>query len=177
MSLLESNLIQSVIRIPVIARTRRNHGLEHATLHLLAKNFPGTTMGGHSDAGGFWIIGDIPTETLKETIQEALQRLSRGERQLAIHPNCGTNFVAAGTMAGLGGALGMLGAGGNWKNRLERLSLSIMLATLALIFAQPLGHDLQKHITTSGDPGDLSVVKITPLQRGKMRAHRIMTQS
>lgn len=177
MSLKETSLIQSILNIPVIGRTRRNHGLEHATLHLLAKKLPGNAMGGHSDAGGFWILGDVPTDLLERTVQEALNRMNNGEPELAIHPNCGTNFVAAGTMAGIAGAVGTLGAGKDWKNRLERLSVSITLAILALLAAQPVGYELQKHITTSGNPGDLQIVNVTPRNRGRMKAHRVTTRS
>ena len=33
--------------------------------------------------------------------------------------------------------------------------------TLAALAAQPLGMDVQKHITTKGDPGDMELVSVT----------------
>jgi hypothetical protein len=159
-----------------LRRIRRNHGLEHATLHVLTRRFPRRAFAGHSDLGGFWIAGDVATPDLQEAVNEALQRLRNGERSLAIHPNCGTNFVTAGTLAGLAGASVMLGARPGLRDKLERLPLAAVLATLALIASQPLGMFLQANLTTSGDPGDLRVLEIRPKKSGRLRTHRVVTQ-
>ena len=45
-------------------RVRCNHALEHATLHVLQEKGITTRLGGISDAGGFWIYGDVDTEEL-----------------------------------------------------------------------------------------------------------------
>lgn len=176
MPVLEIPLLQSFLDIPAISSTRRNHGLEHATLHILAKKFPDRNMAGHSDPHGFWLIGDVPTEAIQSAVDEALQRMRAGEHNLAVHPNCGTNLVTAGTLAGVAGALGMWGAGPRKRDKLDRFPLVAVLATLALMVAQPFGMNLQKHITTSGTPGALAVIKITPTKRGRLQAHRVLTQ-
>ena len=176
MPILEIPILQSILDIPAVSSTRRNHGLEHAALHILAKKFPERNMAGHSDPNGFWLIGDIPTEAAAEAVQEALQRMRAGEHSLAVHPNCGTNLLTAGTLAGLAGALGMWGAGPRKRDKLDRFPLVATLATLALMVAQPLGMNLQKHITTSGIPGNLQVTKITPTMRGRLKAHRVLTR-
>jgi hypothetical protein len=176
MSIVENTLYHSFVNIPFISRIRRNHGLEHATLNVLAEHNPNRSMAGYSNFTGFWLIGDIPTEEIRSVLQEAQERLGSGEHHLAIHPNCGTNFVAAGTLAGLAGLLGMIGVGRRVRDKLERLPLVATLATLALIVAQPLGTVLQKYFTTSGDLEALEVVEIIPTQRGRMRAHRIITR-
>ncbi len=161
---------------PIISRIQRNHGLEHATMHVLAQRNPRRGIAGHSDMGGFWIVGDVLTEELTSTVQEALQRMRAGEHQLAIHPNCGTNFAASGIIAGVAAFIGMWGAGHSWRAKLERLPLVATLATLALILSQPLGYRLQERVTTSGKPGDLEVVAIKPTHRGRVTAHRILTR-
>jgi hypothetical protein len=171
-----STVLESVLNIPSISRIRRNHGLEHATIHVLSQNQGGLSLAGHSDAGGFWIIGDVETEALREAVKQALTRLRNGEEELAIHPNCGTNFVTTGTAAGLAGALAMFGAGRRWRDKIERLPLAMTLATLALLLTQPLGFSIQRAITTSGDPGNLVVKKIIPARRGQFNAHRILTE-
>ena len=176
MPILEIPFLQSLLEIPAVSRTRRNHGLEHASLHILAKKFPQSNIAGHSDPNGFWLVGDIPTENVAEAVQEALKRLLAGEHHLAVHPNCGTNLITAGTLAGLAGALGMWGAGPRKRDKLDRFPLVATLATLALMIAQPLGMNLQKHITTSGVPGILAVTKITPTKRGRLAAHRVLTR-
>ena len=96
--------IQPNLSPDAFSRIRRNHGLEHATLHVLAQRHPKISMAGHSNATGFWLLGDVDTEDLSDAIEEALRRMRSGERNLAVHPNCGTNFVSAGTIAGLAGA-------------------------------------------------------------------------
>jgi len=176
MSIFESGPVQRLVNHNFMSRLRRNHGLEHATLHILAKRYPGRPLAGHSDNGGFWLLGDVPTDGLQAAVDEALRRMHAGEHKLAVHPNCGTNFVAAGSLAGMAGLLGMVGAGERRRDRLERLPLVASLATLALMLAQPLGLSLQKHITTSGVPGDLEVVSITPSRRGRVKAHRVVTR-
>ncbi|MEN8173328.1 MAG: DUF6391 domain-containing protein [Chloroflexota bacterium] len=176
MSVSEIPLVQSLLDIPAVSSTRRNHGLEHATLHILAKKYPDRNMAGHSDPKGFWLVGDVPTETVGAAVEEALQRLRAGEHHLAVHPNCGTNLVTAGSLAGLAGALGMWGAGPRKRDKLDRFPLVAVLATLALMIAQPLGMNLQRHITTSGVPGNLDVIKVTPSKRGRLQAHRVLTQ-
>ncbi len=93
------------------SRLQRNHGLEHATLHMLAERHPHLSLAGHSDMGGFWILGNVETEDLRAAVNEALTRMQQGEHELSIHPNCGTNFVATGALAGLAAWTGMLGAG------------------------------------------------------------------
>jgi hypothetical protein len=166
----------SILEIPLIHRVRRNHGLEHATLHMLARRFPNTSLAGHSNPNGFWIAGDVPLEAVRDSIDEALMRLKAGERKLAIHPNCGTNFITTGSLAGLAGAASLFGAGKRWQDKLGRLPLAASLATLVLILSQPLGLSLQEHITTSGDPGSMEVVEIIKSRRGGMTLYRITTR-
>ena len=176
MTLQRSSAYQSLVNIPWLSRLRRNHGLEHATLHVLSKRFSGKNLAGHSDTKGFWLLGDIPTEEVESAVVEALERMKAGEKNLAVHPNCGSNFATAGTMAGLAGATAMFGVGPRKRDKLDRLALAATLATLALMIAQPAGLALQRHLTTSGDPGSLEVVEITPTKRGKLKAHRIITR-
>lgn len=143
-----------------LSRIRRNHGLEHATLHLLGERFSNVPIAGHSDSRGFWIIGNIPAEAVSVAAQDALQRLRAGQRQLAVHPNCGTNFATSGIFAGTAAWLTMLGGSRRLRDRLERLPVVIVMATLALFISRPVGMLLQERLTTSGDPGELQLVEV-----------------
>ena len=162
--------------LPLISRIRRNHGLEHATLTALAMRYPRGRIAGYSDPGGFWIVGNVETEVLAEAATEALERLRKGERSLAVHPNCGTNFAVAGLFAGVAGALAMLGSGKRMRDKLERLPLAAALATLALIIAQPLALRIQAQVTTSGEPGDLAVTQVLCRQKDGLTIHRVTTR-
>ena len=166
----------SILDMAPILQLRRNHGMEHATLHVLSEHQPRRKIAGFSDLGGFWIVGDIATEELRSAVEEALARLRNGEYELAVHPNCGTNFATAGILAGGVAALAMLGTGKRLRDKLERFPFAMTLATLALIVAQPLGLRIQEKITTCGSPGSLKIVSVEPVKRGRMKAHRILTQ-
>jgi hypothetical protein len=149
--------------------------LEHACLHLLSQRYPGSGFSGHSDTSGFWIVGDISREEVAEVVQEALKRMQAGETNLAVHPNCGTNFVTSGLLAGFAGFLAFASGGHRFRDRLERLPLAATLSILALVLARPLGLYLQREVTTSGVPGGLDIVSITSKRRGRWHTHRIRT--
>jgi hypothetical protein len=172
---MNSPAMASVLDLPYLSRVRRNHGLEHASLHLLAQRYPGRGFSGHSDTGGFWIIGDVSREELGAVVQEALMRMKAGEKNLAVHPNCGTNFVTSGILAGLAGFVAFAGGGNRLRDRLERLPLAATLSILALILSRPLGLLLQREVTTSGEPGGLQIDQITSSRRGRWMMHRIQT--
>ncbi|MFU8770922.1 MAG: DUF6391 domain-containing protein [Anaerolineales bacterium] len=176
MSIFDSQFVQTLINIPVISRVRRNHALEHATLHVLAQRFPHVKMAGHSDTGGFWLLGNLPLEEVRSAVDEAHERLFAGEHNLAVHPNCGTNLAVGGTLAGLAGGIAMLGAGSRVRDKIERLPLAVILATLALIFSRPLGILFQARLTTSGELEDLQVKGIDVSHRGRFNAYRVITQ-
>jgi len=107
---------------------------------------------------------------------EAVQRLRAGESHLAIHPNCGTNFVTAGMLAGMAAFLALFGAGRRLRDKLERLPLAATLATLAIIVSRPLGLFLQEQITTSADLGSLQVTEIVSTPDGPFPAYRVFTR-
>lgn len=169
---------KSTLNLGVISLIRRNHGLEHATINLLSKMIPGSSFAGYSDHKGFWIVGDVSTDVLLETAQQALTRMKAGERGLAIHANCGSNYVTAGVLAGSLAWLATLGSGNSFKKKFDRWPLLVMLVTGALIVAQPLGPKVQEHVTTSGEPGNLAIKQIVRYERtipGRPMLHRILT--
>ena len=165
----------TILDIPVLSRIRRNHGLEHATITLLSQRFPYLRVAGYSYPGGFFLLGDVPTDQVREVVVQALARMNNGEHSLAIHPNCGTNYAVSGVLAGMLAWLGMVGTKSK-RNQLERLPLVIVLATLGLIASAPLGLQVQQHVTTSGDPQGLAIVDIFPVRFGQFSLHRVITQ-
>ncbi|MFN3929942.1 MAG: DUF6391 domain-containing protein, partial [Thermoflexus sp.] len=157
-----------------LRRIRRNHALEHATIHLLSQRFPGQPMAGRSTPFGFYIYGNVPMEAVVAASHEALERLRRGERHWAIHPGCGTNYVASGTTAGLAAflTLGLV----PHRRRRDVLPLVILATVLTLIAAQPLGPWLQAHLTTQADPGALEIVGVRALPGGWVRGYFVETR-
>lgn len=153
-----------------IGRVRRNHGLEHATIHVLTEKYPNRfSAQGNSTHMGFYlnIYGDISDEQVRGAVYEAQQRMKQGEQHLAVHPNCGTVLLTTGTLATLASQLAF-----GWEMRRQKRThltagvllgafpSAILAATVALIVARPLGMYLQEHYTTDGKLGDLEVLTV-----------------
>ncbi|NLN70300.1 MAG: hypothetical protein GX142_05895 [Chloroflexi bacterium] len=166
----------SFLDLRPISRTRRNHGLEHATLHVLSQRFPGLRLGGISSPRGYTIVGNVSAEDVAEAAIEALKRLRAGEADLAQHPNCGTNFAIPGAFAGLAGWLATLGSDKSFKSKLERLPLVIIMASVALILTYPLGPVIQKRVTASGDPQGLELERVETSIRAGLRLNHVTTR-
>jgi hypothetical protein len=159
-----------------LSRIRKNHALEHATVHILAQRYPHKSLIGRSDNRGFFIYGDLSADTLQKVANEALMRLRNGETQLAIHPNCGTNLVTSASLAGVAAFFSLFGSkNDDWRKRLERLPTAIILSVMALIIAQPLGNYFQKRFTTNADIGSLEILSTRRIDHGSTSYLRVLT--
>ena len=163
----------TVLDAPFISETRRNHALEHATIHILSGRFPGRAMAGHSNPTGFFLIGDFPIEDIRDAANEALARLQNGESQLAIHAGCGTNYAVTGALAAFLAIAGLVGTK-NTRQRFERFPLLMVFSILAFVLGQPLGLALQKQVTTQADPQGLAIEDIYSLSK---TIHRVVTHA
>ncbi|MCD4753481.1 MAG: DUF6391 domain-containing protein [Anaerolineaceae bacterium] len=144
-----------------LQRTRRNHALEHATLTVLRQKGVRGPLAGISGPTGFWIYGMIDPSILQISVEEALQRLRNGEKQLAINPNCGTNYVIPGVLSGLAVWLLMLIPGkDDCKYKLEHLPWIIFVITLISVLARPLGPTVQRKVSTNANVGRMKVSSI-----------------
>lgn len=153
-----------------IHRIRRNHGLEHATIHVLSEGHKRFSAQGNSDHRGFHlnIYGDVTEEEVAAAVAEAHRRLRAGERQLAVHPNCGTVLVTTAALATLA-AQAALAIENMREPRAGRVRPVTLLNALpgatvavvgALIVGRPLGVRLQERYTVDGDLGDLRVAAV-----------------
>lgn len=178
---MSEGLLSSFLDLPLISRVRRNHALEHATLQSLAGRNPAAGLVARSSVWGFTVYGDVDTEDLLHAAHEGLRRLKAGERELAIHPNCGSNYAVAGALAGLGAFLALGGASQDrhegFLERLARLPLACAAGTLGVILSRPLGPALQAHVTTDADVGDLEIARVTKRQRGGTTIHFVQTKN
>lgn len=160
-----------LLNLPLILETRRNHALEHATLHMLARTHPGP-LAGHSNPTGYFILGDVSTDNLRAAADEAWARLNAGESGLAIHPGCGTNLATSTLLAATFAWVPLRGR----KSTLGRLAvvpLALAFAALGFSLARPLGPALQQHITTEANLGSLHIVEIRRVHQG---VHRVITK-
>ncbi len=157
----------------LISRIRRNHGLEHATIHVLSESGKRFSAQGNSDHRGFHlnIYGDVTEAEVSAAVAEAHRRLNAGERHLAVHPNCGTVLVTTAALATM--AAQVVLAVENWREpnagRVRPLSVlnalpGAMVAVVgALIVGRPLGVHLQERYTVDGDLRDLQVASVRPV--------------
>ena len=155
----------------LLNKVRRNHGLEHATVAILLEKGVRPPMGGYSVPGGFFIFGRIPTELVGEAVHEAFDRMSSGQRELAISPYCGTNLATGAMLAGLVARIVM---GRKKEGRLKRLPLAILAALSATLLGRPLGNALQKRYTTMAD---VEVMEVSGIVRLGPVLHRISTRN
>jgi hypothetical protein len=160
----------------LLTRVRRNHGLEHATVHVLSHQHAHLAVVGRSDWNGFTLYGPLDTVEVGQAARDALQRLRQGQTYLAVHPRCGTVLATTGLLTGLAAFLA-IGLDGNSRSRFRWASFPVVVlaATLAAIFAQPLGLFLQERYTVTGNPGNLEIKNITTRMVGSLTVHRIKT--
>ena len=159
------------LNLPLILETRRNHALEHATLHILARKYK-TSMAGHSNPTGFFLLGDVKTEDVSSAATEAMARLLSGESGLAIHPGCGTNMATTALLAGTFAWMPLRGAKSTFW-RVWLIPLAVVFAAFGYLLSQPLGSWLQRNITTEADLGEMQIVEVVPVRKG---IHRIITK-
>lgn len=173
-----ASVLRPILEFPVVKRVRRNHAFEHATIHML--NRQNYILSGRASFGGFVVMGNVPTAKIEAAANEALSRLKQGQKQLAVHPDCGTNLVTAGVLTTGIAALGFTGT--DRKRAWERFPFVLVFMMLATLYSTPIGMVVQEHITTEGDPGDMQIVRI---KRGEMKLpfrtkpiiiHNIMTR-
>ena len=171
---MEQTFGKSLLEMPFVLNTRRNHALEHATLHVLATKYPTKPMAGHSNPTGFFILGNLPTEDVRWALNEAETRLRAGESSLAIHPGCGTNLATSTLVAATFAWIAMRGGKSTFE-RLIRLPLALVFAFVGAIVSRPLGPMLQEKVTTDANLGGLHVLDVQPAMSGRVRAHRVRT--
>jgi hypothetical protein len=164
----------SLLDLPLPRKTRRNHAIEHAAVHVLSGRSPTTSMAGRSDAGGFFLYGNVETDDVRSAVDEAIVRLV-DEPELAIHPHCGTNLVVGGLTAGVASVLAVATLSNDRRQQgLWQLVPRFLLAgTAAALASANLGPVVQRRWTTLADSEGVRVKDITRRQRGRHIIHRV----
>lgn len=164
--------------IPFTRRLRRNHALEHATMQVLSKRYPGLRMAGISNPKGFYMVADLPTELMTDATLEARKRLQDGEADLAVHPNCGTNIAVSALVASMvAGSVLALSTVHEKKPKWYHYLIALGAAAPAFFLSKPLGPLVQKHITTSGDIGKAQVTGVYTQRVFNGSVHKVDTQA
>jgi hypothetical protein len=144
---------------------RQVHALEHATVWVLDElNQPmgassassNALVGGMSTEQGFYLYGPVKPSDLRTAVHIALQRLTKGDWDLAVHPRCGTNLSVAMVLT-VGLAMGLHLA--LPKGPIEQLLGLGIAATAAMQIAPDVGNIVQRHVTTA-IPFNLAIAEI-----------------
>ncbi|MBI3943645.1 MAG: hypothetical protein HY326_11585 [Chloroflexi bacterium] len=163
------------IEVPIINTYRRHHAVEHATIHILTRDYPYLQLIGRATNRGFLVYGEVPSEALKRATTEALIRLQSGEVGLAIHPRCGTNLAVTGLLAGGLAFLASLEPGSQkTASTASRLPAMLLAGLIAVFLALPLGPLVQEKITTATDVGYLHLVDIQEQPVGRVPVHHVL---
>jgi hypothetical protein len=158
----------SILDIPPFLATRRNHAVEHATLKILARKYEDKNLAGHSNPTGFFLFGDLAMDDIRSAIHEAMNRLRAGERDLAIHPGCGTN-MATSMILPASFAWIPFQSTRSFRWRLVLIPVALMFAVFGYLLSKPLGPWMQRNVTTEANLGDLQLVDILRVRKGMYR--------
>ena len=158
----------NILETAPISTVRRNHGIEHATVHVLTERDPNTRLVGRADTTGFNIYGDIPTDQLESAANEAIHRMQNGEGNLAVHPRCGTNLVVAGLVTALAAIIAI-----GRKPSLRKIPDVILATTVAAYVSQPLGLTFQEYVTTSPDAQGARITGVRQFKMGQIQAQHV----
>ena len=154
-------------------RTKRNHGLEHATIAmLLGRRSVGRPLAGYSIPFGFVVLGDLDADDVEDAAREALRRMQDGEGDLAVSPFCGTNIVVGAGLATMAAVAGHRLAGGG----VSGLSRAFSCTAVAITASRPLGRLVQQRFTTSPDVEGMSIDGVSGFDFGRLSAHWVATR-
>ncbi len=157
------------MQFSLFERFQRNHAIEHATLHLLGRLPQRMRLVARSDWEGFSLYGQVETETLAWAAQEGLRALQAGQRELAVHPRCGTHVAVSALLAMA--AYGLASATGVRRRAPHLAALSMVAAVAAL--SQPLSRAAQAHLFTNTDLPRATIVGIERTEHNGMPVHRV----
>ncbi|HEV2583270.1 MAG TPA: DUF6391 domain-containing protein [Ktedonobacteraceae bacterium] len=165
-------VVQLAQQLMLGGAVKQNHALEHATIVLLSKKYPDVRLAGVSFAAGFFVFGDVPTEAILPSAQEALHLLRTTTPELAIHERCGTNLAVTGIVTSLSAmtVAKMRRPYGSFNN--------VMLATTAaLILSRPLGLTVQRYITTQTPNATMTISGVKATRFLGNPAHFVSTDN
>ncbi|MHB0875083.1 MAG: DUF6391 domain-containing protein [Anaerolineae bacterium] len=150
-----------------VGHTRRNHALEHATVHVLTRKYPHLRAVGRTTPSGFYLYGDLDTGEVEQAARQALAELPT-HPDLAVHARCGTNLAVTALAAGLAAfAASTIPR----RPRASLLPQALLASLSATLLAQPLGAAVQREVTTSPDVAGARIGAVQRSTVGNMTTH------
>ncbi|MGG6294843.1 DUF6391 domain-containing protein [Leptolyngbya sp. AN02str] len=173
----DAELVQNLGFVPGLKEllmVRQVHALEHATVWVLSEQDAAVRSqpnaeeyGGMSTEQGFYLYGRVDTLAIRRAAQVALERLTNGEWNLAVHPRCGTNLsvgmlLTAGLAAGMTLVLP--------KDPFGQLMGFGLAAMAGASLAPDMGQLAQRFVTTA-IPFNLEIVNV--VEKGDRWGHPV----
>jgi len=146
---------RELFRVLINRKVRKNHALEHATINIIENNKRVSGITGMSFDGGFSINGQLDADYVLSAAREALVRLKKGERHLALSRRCGTTVIVVNIISAavfivlliIGGKLAIL---------------PVILSLVAAYMLGPLVSPMVQRLITT-DP-EVSSIEITGVE-------------
>jgi len=131
---------------------RKNHSLEHATAHVLEREYGYSNLAGYAKNDGFYIIGVDNVSVVEEAARKGLVLMKSGKIELAIHNNCGTSITVANFVSAVIFLL-LIFITGHFN--IINMLIAILIANLT---GPLLGKYVQQYFTTSPDVSEMEIV-------------------
>ncbi|MBR6091176.1 MAG: hypothetical protein IKP86_14655 [Anaerolineaceae bacterium] len=152
--------LSTIAPLRTLSHIRKNHAMEHATIHLLTEYMPNVSFSGYSLWKGYWILGKAELQGVQKAAEMALARLKNGERKLAVHPGCGTNLAVTGLCTAAAAMLTTM-LDSEDDSKISRFSAFTAAGIMGATLGRPLGPKIQQNLTTDANVKDLSIVSIS----------------
>lgn len=167
------NLIEQIVQqVTLGGAVRENHALEHATIVLLSKRFPDVRLSGISFASGFFVFGELPTDVIRPTSEQALARLRGGEPEMAIHERCGTNLAVSGMLTAFSAM-----AVARMRKPYNSFNNVMLATTAALVLSRPLGLLVQRYVTTRTPGREMKIIGVKKMTILGAPTHFVQTDN
>lgn len=150
---------RELFRVLTNRKVRRNHALEHATINVIEQNRGVSGISGMAFDDGFSMNGLLDADSALSAAREALSRLSRGERHLAVNRRCGTTVIVVNTISAAVFIILLFITG---KLSIVPVVLSLIAAYILGPIASPL---VQRLITTDPEVGSLEITGVETRSR------------
>jgi hypothetical protein len=138
------------LRLLLSRRMRRNHAMEHATINVLRQRFRRSGIVGMPAEAGFHLRGRAGEDEVITSVQEALRRLKRGERQLAWSRRCPTSLIGTQILLTVVFLIVVLSF---WR---EFTAPPLLIALLGgALLGPPVSPFIQRWLLIDPNPGDL----------------------
>ena len=154
------------------ADTRRNHALEHATIHYLERS-GGVTFSGRAHADGFQVCGRTTPARIREAFAEVAVRVQGRMAIPHISPRCGSNYLTTLALGVL--LLAVAAVVSVWLQPPFLVRVALLTAAIGAFFRWRvrIGNWIQARFFMATDFDEVDVWRIRKV-RGTNRAGRIV---